>query len=143
MPGPRLRSRSPIRPVVAVAATDVDILGGVAGYLDAAGIASAVFTGITDVVAAPADTVVFILFPDGFRWEEVMLALASIREGHSSALPVIVTSAPRRYETLTLGDRVLVVPRSSWGWSILDGIRFHISHARRAVEAMAAPPEAL
>lgn len=141
MPGPRVRSA--IRPVVAVAATDVDTVGSIASYLDAASVDSAVFTDITEVVAAPAGTVVFILFPDGFRWEEVVLALATIREEHSSALPVIVTSAPRRYEALTLGDRVLVVPRSTWGWSILDGIRFHISHARRAVEAMAAPPEAL
>lgn len=142
MPGPRLRSRSAIRPVVAVAATEVDTLSSVTSYLDAAGIGSTAFTDITDVVAAPSETVVFVLFPDGFRWEEVVLALATIREGHGAALPVIVTSSPRRYEALTLGERVLIVPRSAWGWSVLDGIRFHISHARRAVEAMAAPPGA-
>lgn len=131
------RSRS--RPVVAVAAKEPDTLTSITSYLDAAGIATVAFTDLADVSLAPSDAAVFILFPDAFRWEVVVSALVSIREGHRSALPVIVTSTPRRYEELTLGERVLVVPRPVWGWSVLDGIRFHIAHTRRALDAKVAP----
>lgn len=130
--------RSLIRPAVAVAATEPETLLGITAYLDAAGIASAPYTDISEVGTASDDTLVFVLFPDAFPWEAVVAALEGIRAHHGSALPVIVTSTPHRYEALTFGERVLVVPRPAWGWSVLDGIRFHIAHARRACDAMAA-----
>lgn len=66
-----------------------------------------------------------VLFPDDFSAQAVNAALADLRRNRPAALPVLVTSDPRRFDGLH-GDKhiaPLVVPKPVWGWSILDAIR--------------------
>jgi len=73
-----------------------------------------------------ASTFAIVLFPDDFWWEAVVATIAELDARCSSALRVFVTAQPQKYQQLVDGrPNVLVVPRSVWGWMILDAIRSH------------------
>jgi hypothetical protein len=76
------------------------------------------------VESARSSTVAFVLFPDEFRWEKVISALADLAEQRPKLLPVLVTARPQRFENLTSAPaKTLIVPRPAWGWPILEAIR--------------------
>jgi len=69
----------------------------------------------------------FVIFPDDYRWESVVAAIADLDVAHPKALPVLVTAQPKRFEALVDRERVVIIARPAWGWTILDAIRAHVA----------------
>lgn len=112
---------------VTVVADNPETLAGVEKYLQRAGVAT---NGTKDLERLsdlmPRAASVVLLFPDDFQSGSVIAALAKLRSQRPKALPVLVTSEPRRFEALRLGGRglaPLVVAKPAWSWTILDAIR--------------------
>ncbi len=74
----------------------------------------------------------FVIFPDDYRWESVVAAIADLDETHPDALPLLVTAQPKRFSALVNPERVLVIARPAWGWTILDAIRAHVETMKGA-----------
>jgi hypothetical protein len=124
-----MRSRTDPTPSAAVAIISInpETLDGLQAYLSAAGIQARCVRDLDECSSnAYAKARAFIVFPDDFAWEHVIAAVADVTQRRPAALPILVTAHPKRFETLTDGDRVLVVPRPVWGWTILDAIRAHL-----------------
>jgi hypothetical protein len=114
------------QPQVTVVSTNPETLESLQGYLREGGVDASCTRDLGDCATAPAaTTIAFILFPDDFRWEQVIAALADLAAHQPRALPVLVTAHPQRFERLFLSEDVLIVPRPVWGWKILDAIRDH------------------
>jgi len=114
---------------VAIVSKNPETLDGLEAYLQRAGVAT---VGTREIersreVARSASSVV--VFPDDFEWDAVLLALTTCLRTNPNALPVIVTNAPQRFESVAWPDGgiiPLVVPKPAWGWTILDAIRGHL-----------------
>jgi hypothetical protein len=129
MRDPLMRARASRKATleVAIVSNNPETLDGLQSYLSAAGVMARCTRDLLDCVRfAPASTLAFVLFPDDFRWETVIATIAELTESRPKALPVLVTSQPQRFESLTAPDSVLIVPRPAWGWTILDAIRAHL-----------------
>jgi DNA-binding response OmpR family regulator len=112
---------------VVIVSNTPETLDGLQRYLRDAGMAARCTRDISDCTAvASPSTIAFVLFPDDFAWEQVVVALATLAEQQPRALPVLVTARPDRFERLTAAESVLIVPRPVWGWTILEAIRAHI-----------------
>jgi hypothetical protein len=111
---------------VAIVSNNPETLDGLQSYLNAAGVAARCTSDLDDCarVASPR-TLAFVLFPDDFTWERVVALVAELASERPTALPVLVTAHPRRFESL-MSDKVLVMPRPVWGWTILEAIRAHL-----------------
>lgn len=112
---------------VAIVSENPETLDGLQAYLTAAGVAARCTRDIDDCLRlSPAGTLAVVLFPDDFAWESVLAAVAELRAKRPNALPMLVTAHPKRFEALREADKLLVVPRPVWGWTILDAIRAHV-----------------
>lgn len=147
---PASRGQGPLE--VVIVASSSDTLNGLQSYLRAAGVAARGTSDIDELSRLTRTNVVaFVVFPDDFRWESVVAAIAEASERHRELLPILVTAHPKRFEALTGGHigaaddaslgtaqrrkasrrreiehpPVLIVPRPAWGWTILDVIRAH------------------
>lgn len=113
---------------MAIVSKSPDTLGSLAAYLQGAG---ATTEGTHQVEAAAriaAGASAIVAFPDDFDWEAVVSALTTCLRAHPDTLLVLVTNAPRRFETVGWPDggvTPLVMPKPAWGWTILDAIRAH------------------
>lgn len=121
--GHKLRS-----PEVVIVSTNPDTRDGLQSYLRGAGVTVHPLHNL-DEFSRRADNNIdaLVLFPDDFRWESVLAAIAELAERHPAALPVLVTARPQRFENLA-DTNMLVVPRPVWGWKILDAIRAHVEN---------------
>jgi hypothetical protein len=112
---------------VAIVSDNPETLDGLKSYLSAAGVMARCTRDLLDCVRlAPPSTMASVFFPDDFPWETVIATIAELTKSRPRALPVLVTSQPQRFESLTQPDGVLIVPRPAWGWTILDAIRVHL-----------------
>jgi hypothetical protein len=114
---------------VAIVSTNPETLDGLQSYLVGAGMMARCTRDLSDCATFAPSTLAFVLFPDDFRLEMVIAALAELATLRPQALPVLVTSQPQRFQSLAL-DSVLIVPRPVWGWMILDAIRAHLDQTR-------------
>lgn len=124
-----MRVRAPRKAAleVTIISNNPETLDGLQSYLNAAGVVARCTRDLLDCVRlASPSTMAFVFFPDDFRWEAVIATIAELTESRPKALPVLVTSQPQRFESLTKPDSVLIVPRPAWGWTILDAIRAHL-----------------
>ena len=123
---PASRSTKPALHITIVA-DNPETLDGLEAYLRRAGASTNGTRCIEKLAdATPPSSSVVLLFPDDFKPDSVMSALATLRRRRPGTLPVLVTREPRRFESLppTKGGIVpLVVPKPVWGWTILDAIR--------------------
>ncbi len=112
---------------VVIVSTNPETLDGLQRYLRDAGVAARCTRDVSQCtkVGSP-NAVAFVVFPDDFPWEHVVVTLASLSQQRPEALPVLVTSRPDRFERVTTAGSVLIVPRPAWGWTILDAIRNHL-----------------
>ena len=110
---------------VTIVSANPETLDGLQAYLRGAGVAARCARELTACAGSSRETHAFILFPDDFRWEQVVATLAELAEQRPHALPVLVTAHPQRFGDRVAGS-VLIVPRPAWGWSILDAIRAHL-----------------
>jgi hypothetical protein len=140
----RASVREDDRPEVVIVASSSETVHGLESYLRASGVAAHGTTDIEELSRLTRPRVVaLVLFPDDFRWESVISAVAEASERGPHLLPILVTAHSRRFEQLTGGrigapqarkasrrkvderPHVLIVPRPAWGWTILDVIRAH------------------
>lgn len=112
---------------VTIVADNPDTLEGLESYLRRAGVTT---NGTQHIERScemtPPSSSVVVLFPDDFRPEAVMSALAALRAHRPAALPMLVTMDPKRFASLPASGMSLlplVVPKPVWGWTILDAIR--------------------
>jgi hypothetical protein len=84
------------------------------------------------VRSAPRGALAFVIFPDDYRWESVVSALATLIERRPKVLPVLVTSHPKRFDGLVDHEHVVVVARPAWGFTIAEAIRAHAGGTREA-----------
>lgn len=77
-------------------------------------------------------TAAVILFPDDYAFELVVSTLADLAARRTTALRLLVTGQPARFERLAASRKVVVVPRPAWGWTILDAIRAHLDEDEHA-----------
>ncbi len=112
---------------VTVVSSNAKTLKALSRYLSRAG-AAVSGTRLLDqaVLVAPEWASAVVIFPDEFSAKAVSEALASLAEQRPTTLPVLVTAAPARFESLRSvrdGLAPLVLPRPAWAWTILDAIR--------------------
>jgi hypothetical protein len=123
----RVRTKPKKTAEVAIISMNPETLDGLHSYLSAAGVHARCMTDLDECVKlAVASTQAFILFPDDYAWERVVAGVADLTERRPAALPLLVTAHPKRFAKLIDVEKVLVVPRPVWGWTILDAIRAHL-----------------
>jgi hypothetical protein len=110
---------------------DADVVRSVADYLSHFGARLSSTSRLSEIADAAedagADTVV--LFADDYSPEEVRTVVRTL----SLRLTVIVTSERAEYETLRgqCATLVIVLPRPTWGWALLEAVRSGVGSARR------------
>jgi hypothetical protein len=124
-----MASRRSARPDhVTVVSKNPDTLDRLQEYFDASGVAAHGTRWVrkANAMIAPATTAV-VLFPDEFSHADVVALITELRRTRPRVLLVIVTREPRKLEPVLLPDGrsvpPLVLPKPSFGWSILDAIR--------------------
>lgn len=73
-----------------------------------------------------------VIFADELDTVQTLEAIAALRRTKPGPLLVMVTANPARYAQIGLSDpdeRMLILPRPAWAWSILDAIRGCIGDA--------------
>jgi hypothetical protein len=122
---PAMRSRE-----VAIVSNNPETLDALQSYLLEAGVAARCTRDLAGCARfGRATTLAFVLFPDDFRWENVIAAIAALAEARPRALPLVVTAQPQRFRALAASQTVVVVPRPAWGWTILEAVRAHLDRA--------------
>lgn len=112
---------------VTIVSDNPETLDGLESYLQRAGVT----TSATRYLVKALDTTpqaysVVVIFPDDFGFEAVTAALANLRSQRPAALPVLVTNDAKWRDSFPSSDAArspLVLPKPTWGWSILDAIR--------------------
>jgi hypothetical protein len=119
-------TRKPSSEGVVVVSANRDTLETLCTYLRGAGVATSCAPELSGCAkAAGTSTLAYVLFADDFGREEVVATLADLAVQQPTALPVLVTAHPQHFERLRSPEKVLIVPRPVWGWTILDAIRAH------------------
>jgi hypothetical protein len=112
---------------ITIVANNPETLDGLELYMRRAGVTTNGTRRIAELLEmTPASTSVVVLFPDDFDWSAVCSALAKLRSEQPTVLSVLITSQPKRFESLPMiqgGITPLVIPKPVWGWTILDSIR--------------------
>jgi hypothetical protein len=113
---------------VLVIAHSPETLDGLQAYLRSVGITSHGSRSILRAAEHLEATVgALVLFPDDDDFEQVIGSIRRIQRGRPSVLIILVTREPQRFQSrFEATDRStppLVLPRASFGWSILDAIR--------------------
>lgn len=105
-------------------------LDGLALYFDRNGIATQTLH-VAEVREVSPTSRSVVLFPDDFDATAVLGFVVSLRRARPGVLLVVVTRECRRFETALApyahAAAPVVLPRPSFGWSIVDVIRAHQS----------------
>jgi hypothetical protein len=111
--------------MVTIAATNPKTLDGLSSYLRGAGIGARCTRDLAECTTE-RNVAAVVIFPDDFRWEKVEAALAELAGVRPLILTVLVTAHPQKFEKLRAAEKVIIMPRPVWGWTILDLIRAQI-----------------
>ena len=112
---------------VTIVATNRETQEGLRSYLRRAGVSARSTRDLADCARSARDVAV-VLFPDDFPREKVVAVLAALPR---SVLAVLVTAHPQKFERTSDAERVVIMPRPAWGWSILEAIRAHVAKGPR------------
>jgi hypothetical protein len=123
-----MTSRTPAAPLkVIVVADNPETVDGLLSYLDQSGIETFGSTTLTDLDRVVRSTAAVVLFPDGYSCDQVIAHIDDLRATHPRVLLLLVTREPNRFrafcEPTKKARGALILPRPSFGWSILDSIR--------------------
>lgn len=111
-----------------IVSNNAETLDGLQSYFARVGVPSHSTRSIHDLAAvAPAAATATVIFPDDFAEAAVLELLGEIRRKRPRLLTLLVTRTPQRLRT-ALGKHghspaLIVLPRPSFGWDILDVIR--------------------
>jgi len=114
---------------VAVVSKNPETLDGLETYLQRAGVMTSSTRQLERSAQIVSGVSAVVVFPDDYEWEAVIGALTACMGSNPGALPVVVTNAPQRFDSVVWPDDTaipLVVPKPAWGWTILDAIRAHL-----------------
>ena len=102
---------------------DPDTLWGVRDYLTRSGASLSSTSRLEHASETANDADAIVLFADDYPHDAVVNTVA----GLSSRLVVIITGHSHEFERLRarrdLRTRVIVLPRPTWGWMLLDAVR--------------------
>ncbi|MFT3770838.1 MAG: hypothetical protein QM820_35900 [Minicystis sp.] len=114
---------------ITVVADNPETVDGLTAYFNQADAPAHGARALREVAEMPASTTAVVLFPDDFAFTEVITTLDAIRRRRPQLLVVLVTREPHRFEAACerSGEAVpvLLLPKPSFGWSILDAVRSH------------------
>lgn len=114
---------------VMVIAANRDTAAGLQRHLKGVGISSKILLSLNNRAMVPLVTMVLVLFPDDFELDAVLDRLRALRAHRPWLLIILVTLAPQRFGAATAanGKSVvpIVLPKPSFGWTIVDAIRAH------------------
>lgn len=140
-PGPPLASRARVPQKkarsqrVAIVAQSAETVDGLAAYLHDSGLTTSGFCALEGISALTPATTGLVLFPDDFACEVVSAVLGELRRARPKLFIVLVTKQPHRYGSAVDPDGrsipPLVLPKPSFGWSILDALRANQSAGGR------------
>jgi len=103
--------------------SDPDALWGVRDYLTRSGASLSSTSRLEHASEDASDADAIVLFADDYPHEAVVSAVA----GFSSRLVVIITGRSNEFDQLRarqdLRTRVIVLPRPTWGWMLLEAVR--------------------
>ena len=124
----RGRHASDVTHAVMIVSANPETIDGLESYLRGVGMAPHGCSRLEECTRSITKrTAAVVLFPDDFTWETVLSTLAELASERAKTLRILVTGQPRRFERLTAGEGIVVVPRPAWGWTILDVLRMHLS----------------
>lgn len=123
-----MTGRARPRPLlVTVVCHNEETLRQLTTYLDEAGVETKGKRTVHDLGDVAPSTHAVVLFPDDFRESAVRSAVGELRRARPRVFLLVVTREPRRFEpALAPDDRSVcpqVMPKPSFGWTILDAIR--------------------
>ena len=127
---PPMPSRPRTRPLhVTVVSNNAETLQRLLAYFDESGVPTAGTRALRDLSTIAPTTTAVVLFPDDYPERDVSATVTALRRARPRVLLLVVTREPQRFaSTLTPDERStapLVLPKPSFGWSILDAIRAH------------------
>ena len=112
-----------------VVSKNAETLDRLQAYFDASGVAAHGMRTVRNASTIAAATTAVVLFPDDFAHGDVLTMITELRRARPRVLLVVVTREPKKLEPVLAPDGrslpPLVLPRPSFGWSILDAIRAH------------------
>ena len=120
-------------PRVVVVCENAETVDGLQAYFMGVGIPAQSARSLDATLDLPGETTAVVLFPDGFRRNEVVERLLVLHEKWPGLLLLIITSEPRSFATALPSDRssswLVVMPKPVFGWSVVDAIRLHAEAA--------------
>jgi len=104
-------------------------LADLATYFETSGVRARAAVAM-ELRAIDASARAVVLFPDDFEASAASLFLTKLRRARPSLLVIVVTREPQRvrgqsFATAGRSLPLVVLPRPSFGWSIVDVIRGH------------------
>jgi hypothetical protein len=110
---------------VTIVSSNRDTLENLRAYLENAGMVAHCAQQLAG--EQDAETTAVVIFPDDFAAAEVAGYLSRARAARRDLVLVAVTRSVEHFERMTAGDGrpldLVVLPRPSFGWTILDSIR--------------------
>jgi hypothetical protein len=120
---------------VLIVCRNAETVDGLQRYLSGAGLRAEGTEAVDDIArgAASREPRTLVLFPDDFAAEALDEALAAIRGYAESSVVVLVTKAPKRFESRFEDAAVapVIMAKPAWGWNILDAILGRIDRPKR------------
>ncbi len=117
---------------VTIVSRNEETLGGLRAYFEQSGVLARASDAIAGASLVEPTTSAVILFPDDYEEADVTTTISALRRAHPRVLLLLVTRETHKRERALAPDGrsrlPLVLPRPSFGWSILDTIRAH-AHA--------------
>ena len=118
-------------PCVSLVSGNAETLATLKAYLVDSGLDARATAEIDDLPTIFAATTAVVLFPDDFGNADVLTTIRALRRARPKVLLVVVTRDPRRSASVCSADdrstAPIVLPKPSFGWSILDAIRAHLA----------------
>ena len=120
-------------PRILVACADAETLERLRAYLLGVGMTSRAVQSLEEVLDAPEPSKAVVVFPDRLGVEQVVPWALAVREKWPQLLLLLVTGEPQRFSTMLIKERglssLVVLPKPTFGWTIVDVIRVHVDSA--------------
>jgi hypothetical protein len=114
---------------VTVVADNPETVDGLLAYFGEASVTTHGTRSIDDLATVSETTTAVVLFPDDFAFMDVVAAVTALRRARPRILLVLITREPHLFKLWCEPDGkavpAVLLPKPSFGWSILDAVRSH------------------